>query len=724
MGRKLYRNADSEFLVSKIREVGSRSKLDRVKLVSASIAISNRDTSDILAGLGSIASDGLVSPIEKRQLDMLFRQLKAEYPTVESEAEKYKELPDWKVEYTAQLEAYEKAYSDFSALLSEMLKDMKASSPVSQAQLSTIAQAYYTALSTLDSTLQQFRYGIDRMEFRYKATQTQTKPNADDVTLENVPTLSSTDKYLWRKQTIYYTSGKVDVTVDLIGVYGDSGADGKDGADGADGKDAKVCTIVCDRDYVERNDRLSDSLVYTFTIEVQGYAGVATVEVNGVDRTNSLSTEGSRYTLKVTVARKEAYALTAVVKLDGEEMARLALSVIDRTGSALYLGEFSDSLPTSSQYGMLIEGDYFIASETFTDSSNNQYSKGVPYVYRKDGSNWIWSQLDSTDKDYNTKMLECMGGVMKSGIAVPSTAAMYGWFQNLVAQNAVFATLASNEAFIKLLKVYSLFVGTGSRTSGFYVEIADHQEGSTTQEILFNVWFNGSKVFSIDPSTGNVYIGSGFFYRASDETIRSSSGKVVIDSGGQLTAQSAVLENAVISKNSLFHGSFDCDVIKTEKNNPTQTAIPLTTISLFQVSSIWNGYVVANNFIKDYLFECTVSGIPNIAWCKFYYKYSKNGTSFSNLYQIYFYDKELSPVDLTNYISTHNWYVSSGSFFYWISSDIASYERNNAGVWFSQSRTLTIFSGGNVLKIDVPSNSLNLTAGMVYSDNGTLKIVT
>lgn len=57
--------------------------------------------------------------------------------------------------------------------------------------------------------------------------------------------------------------------------------------------------------------------------------------------------------------------------------------------------------------------------------------------------------MDSTDKDYNTKMLECMGGVMKSGIAVPSSAALYGWFQNLVAQNAVIANLFARK--IKIL---------------------------------------------------------------------------------------------------------------------------------------------------------------------------------------------------------------------------------------------------------------------------------
>lgn len=520
MGRKLYRNADSEYLVSKIREVGSRSKLDRVKLVSAAIAISNRDTSDILAGLGNIASDGLVSPVEKRQLDMLFRQLEAEYPTVASEAEKYKELPDWKAEYTSQLEAYEKAYSDFSALLSEILKDMKSSSPVSQEQLSTIAQAYYTALSKLDSTLQQFRYGIDRIEFRYKATQTQTKPDAKDVTLEDIPTLSSTDKFLWRKQTIYYTSGKVEVSVDLIVVYGDSG------------EVAKVCTIVCDRDYVERNDRLSDSLVYTFTIEVQGYSGAVTVEVNGVDRTDSISTEGSRYTLKVTVARKEAYPLTVIVKLDGDEMARLALSVIDRTGSALYLGEFSDSLPTASQYGMLIEGDYFIAEDDFTDSSNNQYTKGIPYAYRQDGSNWVWSPLDSTDKDYNTKMLECMGGVMKSGIAVPSTAALYGWFQNLVAQNAVFVTLASNEAFIERLfankltiNELAIFKGTVVNSNGDEIVFETRKDASS------NISFSGSKKQGTDTPDAYSYENVYSYFNSvwpvlSDKTVYTASGTI------------------------------------------------------------------------------------------------------------------------------------------------------------------------------------------------------
>lgn len=520
MGDKLVRAADTQILVSKVREVGRRSKLDREKLISAGLAVAKRDSSDILSGLNGIASDGVVSPTEKRQLDLLYRQLEAEHPTVDSEAGKYSELSSWTASDAAKLKAYDDAYEAFSRLLSDILKDMDSSSQISQAVLSEVSQSYYTALKELEDVLQGFRYGIFGIEYRYKATSTQDRPSADDVTLTEPPAMSPTEKYLWRKQTITYTNGRTEVTVELIAIYGDSG------------ESAKVCTIDCDREYVERNDRLSDSLVYTFTIEVQGYSGAVTVEVNEVDRTSSLSTEGSRYTLKVAVARKEAYALAAVVKLDGEEMARLALTVVDMTVGALYLGHFSDNLPVSSKYGMLIEGDYFIASGSFADSNGTQYAKGVPYTYRKDGSSWAWSELDSTDRDYSTKMLQCMGGVFESGIAVPSTAAMYGWFQSLVAQNAVFATLASNESFIERLFANKLIINELATFKGTIVNSnGDNIIFETKKNASSSISFSGSKKQGTDTpdaySYENVYSYFNSVWPAlSDKTVYTASGTI------------------------------------------------------------------------------------------------------------------------------------------------------------------------------------------------------
>lgn len=52
-----------------------------------------------------------------------------------------------------------------------------------------------------------------------------------------IPTMTSTDKYLWNYEAISDTTGSLITRTDpcIIGVYGDTGAAGKDGKDGADG---------------------------------------------------------------------------------------------------------------------------------------------------------------------------------------------------------------------------------------------------------------------------------------------------------------------------------------------------------------------------------------------------------------------------------------------------------------------------------------------------------
>ena len=71
--------------------------------------------------------------------------------------------------------------------------------------------------------------GISSIDYRYATTTTQNTPSASSVTSLTIPTLSETDKYLWQKETINYTSGNPKVTVALIGVYGDTGSQGPAG---------------------------------------------------------------------------------------------------------------------------------------------------------------------------------------------------------------------------------------------------------------------------------------------------------------------------------------------------------------------------------------------------------------------------------------------------------------------------------------------------------------
>jgi len=84
--------------------------------------------------------------------------------------------------------------------------------------------------------------GISSIDYRYATTTTQTTPSASSVTSTTIPELSTTNKYLWQKETITYTSGNPKVTVALIGVYGDTGSQGPAGQDGTDGTSISIVT--------------------------------------------------------------------------------------------------------------------------------------------------------------------------------------------------------------------------------------------------------------------------------------------------------------------------------------------------------------------------------------------------------------------------------------------------------------------------------------------------
>ena len=114
------------------------------------------------------------------------------------------------------------------------------------------------------------------------------------------------------------------------------------------------------------------------------------------------------------------------------------------------LGVCTTATPTTSKEGLgLIPGDYFIAGAQFTEDGVT-YRKGFAYSYTGTG----WSVLDLSDSNNSDKALQCLSDLMTSGINVTdSTASIWGWFQNLVAQNAVINQLVAEIAVLKQLIV-------------------------------------------------------------------------------------------------------------------------------------------------------------------------------------------------------------------------------------------------------------------------------
>ena len=124
------------------------------------------------------------------------------------------------------------------------------------------------------------------------------------------------------------------------------------------------------------------------------------------------------------------------------------------------LGVCTTATPTTSKEGLgLIPGDYFIAGAEFTEDGVT-YRKGFAYSYNGTG----WDVLDLSDANNSDKALQCLSDLMTSGINVnDSTASIYGWFQNLVAQDAVIGNLVAQDAFIEQLN------GTNALFDGIHI---------------------------------------------------------------------------------------------------------------------------------------------------------------------------------------------------------------------------------------------------------------
>ena len=77
--------------------------------------------------------------------------------------------------------------------------------------------------------------GIKSIEYYYARTTSQTAPSASNVTSTSMPSIDSTNKYLWQKEVITYTNGTTKTSVILLAVYGNTGAQGAKGDKGDTG---------------------------------------------------------------------------------------------------------------------------------------------------------------------------------------------------------------------------------------------------------------------------------------------------------------------------------------------------------------------------------------------------------------------------------------------------------------------------------------------------------
>lgn len=220
------------------------------------------------------------------------------------------------------------------------------------------------------------------------------------------------------------------------------------------------------------------------------------------------------------------------------------------------IGVETSATPTETQTGLpLVYGDYFVAGEEFEEDGVT-YREGFVYTYDGNGN---WYTMDLSDPENSEKALYACNELINSGINVTdSTASVYGWFKNLVAQNAVVANL-----FARNLQVGE---GTGEAGTGFRFRAQEYdQNGNKLTHPVFDVMMGASVLFQVELPSGKIYFGQGFWYDPDDQAIHSANNGVVIGSSGDLTV------NNGLYKSDLLCASF--------RSMPRETPLDPTVIS-------------------------------------------------------------------------------------------------------------------------------------------------
>ena len=513
--------------------------------------------------------------------------------------------------------------------------------------------------------------------------------------------------YLWTRSSSYY-----DFTnkcyVDWKYFKGDLYYEGQSVDDTVDDMTGKLnkyieFTSSTDRFTVDKRSNGSDTI--RMGVNINGYSNVSFKWSADIQ----LFPDGQENNQEIAfvVSHDNDYqSITVEVEVsyvEGEETKVVAhqfnLFPIDITKPEMYLG-LLDSIPTGDYIPSLqkkvMTGDWFLLSST------NE-------LYTWNGSAWACINGDSvtgtTFKDLE-KVSVALVDMIKIGTNNKTTATILGVFKMLCADNG----------FIKFLKTWALFCGSGSETSGFYCRIADHDPttGQSLAKPVFIVKYNGNTVFQIDPSSGNVFFGkpnsglnaplSGFMYDAANQRIVSVNNKVVINSdgsinaingsfSGNINATSGSFSGSLNGASGVFNGSFYTPSLQSRpKTSPTVSAsVVLSSPSLAQGQQMVS-LPLSNNVITN----ASHSADSNVRYIKEYrvddsyftsYTFSLYGARLNLLYEMYYVDYNRG----TDYIEST---IPAG--------------------------TLTLGTSGDVLIFNVdniPYSSTDLEVGQIYRDS-------
>ena len=253
-------------------------------------------------------------------------------------------------------------------------------------------------------------------------------------------------------------------------------------------------------------------------------------------------------------------------------------------------------------------------------------------------SNNSWVNLTANSVENTTKLFNLMSNVMASDLTVPATSAMYAWFGTLIAQDAAIQNLFSKNITI---------LQNGSIHSSAYSDAG--------------VWDG------VNPG----------FYLGADGTFLCESGS---------------FNNIAITGSSVFKGRFNTGVLNTLVN-PASSTNYYSNNTWSQAKVHCQALNAAGYPIGSHLGPVNPirADIKDVTSSVYYITYYMN----SGTYQLHFWDKNLNELNIRNIVTCTK---NGGNYVNYLwSSDSSS-----IGQWVSGGITLVVWTGGNLLEVDIP----------------------
>lgn len=261
----------------------------------------------------------------------------------------------------------------------------------------------------------------------------------------------------------------------------------------------------------------------------------------------------------------------------------------------------------------------------------------------------------------------------------------------------IFSKIAILQAFIGKLRVAN--INAGLNGFEFVVQTYDSNGDYNPQ---FYIKHGNVNLLRVDPILGKIYFGDGFFYDKADDSVHSIGDGIVISSDGSVTLSGITLNNTE-------DGYADFGSALFRQQNRGQSLITINN-STGQGRTLYNKMMDVYDIKVSVVtfcsrwFPCAVSSDSSLVYARLVREDFTGGFG----YRVDLYGVEFTNSSKSTVITKAYRYESS-------QTDINP---------FTTGTIVSFFYGGNVMELrNLPTSDTGLSAGRIWSDNGTLKVV-